>query len=82
MNIHRSKLVDGGRLEIPADIRQQLGLNDGDPVILEVVDNELRVRNLTSALKRVQERLKPYAPEGMFLSDELIAERRAEAARE
>lgn len=82
MNVQRSKLISGGRLQIPAEIRRQLGLNEGDPVILEVVENELRVRHFDNALKRVQDRLRRYIPDGTLLSDELIADRQADAARE
>ena len=34
------------------------------------------------AIRRAQERVRRYIPEGVNLSDELIAERRAEARRE
>lgn len=82
MNIQRGKLVSGGRLQIPADIRRTLGLNDGDEVRMEVVDGELRVRSFRETLARVQERLRPYVVPGVSIVDELIADRRAEAERE
>ena len=82
MNIQRGKLVSGGRLQIPADIRRALGLNDGDAVTMEVVDGELHVRSYRETLARVQERLRPYVVSGVSIVDELIAERRAEAERE
>ena len=82
MNVQRGKLVSGGRLQIPADIRRALGLNDGDEVRMEVVDGELRVRSFRETLARVRERLRPYAVPGISIVDELIAERRAEAERE
>jgi hypothetical protein len=44
--------------------------------------DELRVRSAKSALRRIQEQLRPYRPELGNLSDELIAERRAKAAGE
>jgi AbrB family looped-hinge helix DNA binding protein len=82
MNAQRGKLVSGGRLQVPADIRRALGLADGDAVLLRVVDGELHVRPVHSALRRVQERLRPHIPAGASLSDELIAERRRAAADE
>jgi AbrB family looped-hinge helix DNA binding protein len=45
MNIQRGKIVSGGRLQIPADLRKQLGIEEGDSVVMEVVNNELRVRS-------------------------------------
>lgn len=80
--IHRTRIVSGGRLQIPADVRRKLGLADGDLVRLEVIDGELRVRSTKAVLARIQTELRAYVPEGVSLADELIAERRAEAARE
>lgn len=82
MNVQRGKLVSGGRLQVPADIRKALGLNDGDAVTMEVVDGELRVRSYRETLARVQKRLSRYVVPGVSIVDELIAERRAEAEKE
>ena len=82
MNLHRGRLVSGGRLQLSAHIRRALGLADGDQVIMRIVDGELHVRPTRDVLKRIQEKLRPYAPVEGRVSDELIADRRAEAARE
>lgn len=82
MNAQRGKLVSGGRLQVPADIRRELGLADGDPVIMRVIDGELHVRPLRDALASVQARLRSYLPDGVSLSEELIAERRTAAKDE
>lgn len=84
MNIQRGKIVSGGRLQLPAELRRELGFADGDSVIMEVVDNELRVRSQREGMRRIQELLKLYRPkEGeMLVSDELIVDRRKEAENE
>jgi AbrB family looped-hinge helix DNA binding protein len=82
MNARRGKIVSGGRLIVPAEFRRLMGLSDGDTVVMEIEGDELHVRPLRAALRRVQERLKPYAIEGKSISDELIADRRAAADRE
>lgn len=82
MNVQRGKLVSGGRLQVPADIRRALGLNDGDAVTMEIVDGRLQVRPYRDVLAEVQERMKPYVIPGVSIVDEFIAERRAEAAKE
>lgn len=82
MNAQRGKLVSGGRLQVPADIRRSLGLGDGDPVLLRVVDGELHVRPVRNVLGQVQARLRAHLPEGAKLSEELIADRRQAAADE
>lgn len=38
--------------------------------------------DVKKGIRRAQERVRRYVPEGVSLSDELIAERRAEARRE
>ena len=82
MNVQRGRLVSGGRLQLPAEMRKALSLGDGDTVLLEIVDGEIHVRPLRDAVSRVQARLREYVPAGVSLADELIAERRAEAASE
>jgi antitoxin PrlF len=83
MNIHRGRIVSGGRLQLPAEVRKQLGLADGDTVTLEVKENELHVRSFQESVRRAQQRLKHLMPtDGTRLSDELIADRRREAENE
>jgi len=82
MNVQRGKLVSGGRLQVPAEFRRAMGIADGDAVMMELVDGELHIRPYRDALSRVQARLKKYVPEGISLSDELIADRRAAADHE
>lgn len=81
MTAYRGRVVSGGRLQIPSDVRKELGLADGDDVRLEVVDGELRVRTFKSALARVRAMVRERVPANVSLSDELIADRRDEAAR-
>jgi len=82
MNAQRGKIISGGRLQVPAEFRRALGLVDGDTVVMAVEGDELHVRPVRSALRRVQESLRPYAPKSGSVADELIAERRAEAKRD
>lgn len=82
MNVQRAKLVSGGRLQVPADIRRALGLHDGDTVTMEVVGGRLHVRPYRDVIAEIQARLRKHLPPGVSLVDELIAERRAEAERE
>ena len=82
MNAERGRLVSGGRLQIPAWVRRAMELKDGDAVLMEVVKGELRVRPYRDVLAGIQARLRRYVPEGASLSDELIADRRAEAERD
>jgi AbrB family looped-hinge helix DNA binding protein len=85
MNVQRGKLVSGGRLQVPADIRRALGLNDGDAVTLEVVDGRLQVRPYRDVIAEVQARFRAHLPPNVSVPgavDAFIAERRAEAEKE
>lgn len=78
----RVKISEGGRIVIPADFRRSLGLEIGDDVIVRLEDRALRVLSVREGIRQAQEMLRPYLPKDRSLADELIAERRAEAARE
>jgi AbrB family looped-hinge helix DNA binding protein len=81
------RMSESGRLSIPAKQRKQLGLEEGGMVVTRVENGELRIRPVRAVLAEVQEKvsrllaaagIKP----GTRLSEELVAERREEAARE
>ena len=72
----------GGRIVIPAAFRKAMSVEESDDVVLHLVDNELHVMSRAAAIKQVQELISQYAPEGVSLVDEFLAERRREAARE
>jgi AbrB family looped-hinge helix DNA binding protein len=78
----RAKIDKGGRIVIPAEIRQQLGVCAGDTVLLRLNDGELRIYTLDHAARKARAIVRKYVPEGISLADELIAERRTEAERE
>lgn len=80
MSIVRGKIIAGGRVALPADMRRSLGLQNGDTVLIEMNDEEIRIRPARSALRRIQDRLRAFAPSEGLVSEELIAERRAEAS--
>lgn len=78
------KMSEGGRVVIPAEIRKSLCIKDGDTVLWELVDGEARLTTRQTRLERARKLFQHYFPkqEGRSVADELIAERRAEAARE
>lgn len=78
----RTKVAEGGRIVIPAEFRRALGLDVGDEVILDLAEGQLTLLTPQQAVKRAQELVRRYVPRGRRLADELIAERRTEAARE
>ncbi|MCD6567336.1 MAG: AbrB/MazE/SpoVT family DNA-binding domain-containing protein [Dehalococcoidia bacterium] len=77
----KTKIHEGGRLVIPATYRKALGLKPGDEVLLVLEDGEIRLVSMRQAVARAQTLLRRYIPKGRSLSEELIKERREEAAR-
>lgn len=82
MHPQRVKLVDGGKLVIPAAMRRELGLATGDTVLVDVAEGELRVRSIPKALERARAIVRRHVPESASLADDLIADRREESGRE
>jgi bifunctional DNA-binding transcriptional regulator/antitoxin component of YhaV-PrlF toxin-antitoxin module len=73
-------ISDEGHLVLPIDVRQAMMLDDTGRVTVSVVDGELRIMSPLAALRRLQQRVRPLHHAKTLVSDDLIAERRAEAA--
>lgn len=82
MLLIQAKMSEGGRVVIPLEIRKALGLQEGDVVLWELAEGEARLTTRRERLRRAQDLVRQYVPEGVSLVDELIAERRAEAERD
>jgi bifunctional DNA-binding transcriptional regulator/antitoxin component of YhaV-PrlF toxin-antitoxin module len=66
---------------IPAALRKALHLEQGDRLIARKVGDSLVLERREAVEKRLADRFR-HIPQEVSLADELIAERRAEAARE
>lgn len=78
----KTKIGEGGRIVIPARLRQAIGVEIGDKVTVSVKDNTLRITTQKEALRRLQALVRKHVPEGVSIVDELIRDRREEVARE
>ena len=67
---------------IPAAFRKALCMEPGTHVLIRLIDGELRIYTAMEGIRRAQAIAAEYAIPGRSMVDELIAERRAEAARE
>ena len=76
------RLDEGGRIVIPSAYRKALGVKPGDRVVLELLGNEIRLLSFRENVRRLQDEVLARIPGERSLADELIAERRIEAARE
>ena len=75
------RLRTGGRVVIPAAFRNALGLKANEVLLAQIENGEIHLLTATAAARRAQAIVRQFVPEGVSLVDELIAERRGEAAR-
>ena len=78
----RVSIDSAGRLVVPAKFRKAIGLRPGDPVTVTLENNVLRITTTHDALSAARALMREKNPTGKSLVKELIAERRAESARE
>lgn len=70
-----------GRVLVPAALRHEFGAPPGEPLVARVEDGRLILERRADILRRAQGRFATLGP-GQELVDELLADRRADAARE
>jgi AbrB family looped-hinge helix DNA binding protein len=81
-NVVRTKVTQGGRIVIPADMRRRLGIEIGEDVSIGLDGESLRILTQKESIKQAQALVSKFVPKGVSLVDELIADRRREAANE
>ncbi|WP_082655991.1 AbrB/MazE/SpoVT family DNA-binding domain-containing protein [Aureimonas sp. D3] len=80
---HVVPVAANGRMNLPSAIRARLELEGGGKLVfIEKENGEVEVTTLRRSLRRAQELVRQYIPNGDGVVDEFIAERRAEAAKE
>jgi AbrB family looped-hinge helix DNA binding protein len=82
MDVVRTKVTQGGRIVIPAEMRRRLGIEIGEDVNIALDGESLRILTQKESIKRAQALVRRFVPDGVSLVDELIADRRREAANE
>jgi AbrB family looped-hinge helix DNA binding protein len=82
LNRVRLTLGPGGRVVIPAGLREAMEVQEGDAILAWVEEGELHLISPRVGARQAQAMLKSALPEGISLSGELIAERRREAEAE
>ena len=81
MATYQAKVLDGGRIQLPAPLRHKMALRPGDMVSISDEGGVVELITPRMALDRLRELVRPYKTE-VSIVDELIADRRREAACE
>jgi bifunctional DNA-binding transcriptional regulator/antitoxin component of YhaV-PrlF toxin-antitoxin module len=71
-----------GRVLLPAEMRAAMGLGKGDVITAWLKDGELTMHSHRHGLEKIREAARAMLKRNILASDELIAERRAENAKE
>lgn len=82
MKFAKAILGSAGRVVLPAEVRDSLGLKEGDQVLFAISDGAVEVYTYERHIARAQEAARARMPKGASLADDLIRERRAETRRE
>lgn len=78
-----ARLAEGGRVVLPAQFRRELNLHVGQEVLLVLEDGVIVVMNPAKARRKAQELVLSRSRDPKrSLADELLAERRKEAAHD
>lgn len=79
--LDRVKLGEGGRLVIPAAMREALGVKPGDEMALEVENGELKVKSYRSVISDLQAEFSELVPAGTDVVGDFLKERKEEQKR-
>lgn len=77
-----ARISEGGKMNIPAQIRREVGLEHGGAVMMSVVAGEIRMRPLRHVLADLQGDARAVFAGSGDSVDRFLTERRQEARRE
>ncbi len=72
--------VSAGRVVLPAAWRKEKGIEDGTDVVLTNTAHGIEIKTLDEVIRQAQETVRRYVPAGVSLVDELLEDRRRDAA--
>jgi bifunctional DNA-binding transcriptional regulator/antitoxin component of YhaV-PrlF toxin-antitoxin module len=79
----RARVIEAGRLSLPAEFRKTVGLERGGDVVVELTGKEIRVRTVDEVVARAQELTRRLLADKAGVSvDDFLAERRREAEQD
>ncbi len=80
---YHAKVIAGGKIVIPADLRRELGIKDGDMVVIDRDANGgMILRTHAQVVREVQDVFRPFRDPHGNIVDDLLAGRREEQRRE
>jgi AbrB family transcriptional regulator (stage V sporulation protein T) len=78
---YHAKLIKGGKIVIPAELRREFGFKEGDTLVLEREANGLVIKTYEQVVREVQAKVKRLI-KTPFTVDDYLAEKYREAENE
>ena len=75
---YHAKIIAGGKIVIPADIRRELNLIDGDTMVVEREGEVVTLKPRAQVLREIQASVRAQLKQAVSV-DDLIAQRRSES---
>ncbi len=82
MGYHRVQIAPNGRMVLPVSLRRQLHVETGGLVIIRKEREQVILESVDDAVRRSQAIVRRHALQAQNVTDEFLAERRADAERE
>jgi bifunctional DNA-binding transcriptional regulator/antitoxin component of YhaV-PrlF toxin-antitoxin module len=76
----RVSVSPSGKLHLPAELRRELDMQNGGPLIASFEDGEIRLSTIRSRMEAARAMVAPYLKNDSV--DQFLADRKAEARRE
>lgn len=77
-----TNVAETGELNLAVELRRQIGLEHGGPVLIRLEDGEIRIQAVRDVMARLQARAQALFAGSGCTVDEFLQHRREEAARE
>src|SRR4051794_26366858 len=79
---YKVRVAAGGRIVIPAEVRHALGISEGEELLLSRREDGYRITTYRDAIRWAQDLFARAKKPGEDIVEELLRDRREEAAKE
>ncbi len=74
----RTKIATGGKVSIPSIYRKQLGLKDGEEVLMDIQEGHIVISSLRTSLLKARQIISKYHSTGESLVENLTPSQKGE----
>ena len=82
MSSFHVRVIEGGKIVIPAALRRKYGFEIGSTLVVDDTPGGMTIRSLDDAVAAAQAIMARVAPPERCLSDEIMTDRRSESERD